>query len=39
MALILIVITDQIKYIRINKRKIHKKINEEHDKRLAIKEK
>ena len=38
MTLILIVITNQIKHIRINKKEIHKRINKRHNKRLAIKE-
>ena len=36
MALTLIVITDQIRCIRINKRGVHKRINERHDDGLAI---
>ena len=39
MALTLIVITNQIRHIRINKKEIHKKINKGHNNRLAIKEK
>ena len=37
MALTLIVITDQIRCIRINERGIYKRINEGHDNGLAIK--
>ena len=37
MALILIVITDQIRYIRINEREIYKGVDKGYDNRLAIK--
>ena len=37
MALILIVITDQIRYIRINERKVYKGIDERYNKGLVMK--
>ena len=39
MALTLIVITNQIRHIRINKRRAYKRIDERYNKGLVIKEK
>ena len=39
MAFILIVVTDQIRYIRVNKRRVYKRIDKRYNKRLVIKEK
>ena len=39
MALTLIVVTNQIRYIRVNKKKVYKRINKEYNKEVVIKEK
>ena len=37
MALTLIVITNQIRHIKVDKRKVYKMINKEYNKEMAIK--
>ena len=39
MAFTLIVITDQIRHIRINEKKVYKRINKGYNKEVVIKEK